>query len=409
MSKVIIKVDNVSKKFCKDQKRSILYGIGDISRNIFGLKAQSEILRSEEFWALDNVSFELKRGETLGIIGPNGSGKTTLLKLIGGILMPDKGRIEIRGSVGTFVELGAGFHPLLTGRENIYINGAILGMSKREIDERFDAIVDFAGIGSFLDISLKYYSSGMYVRLGFAIAAYCGNTDILLIDEVLAVGDMEFILKSYQEMRKYKEKGGTVIMVSHKLSAIKSFCKQVMWLEDGKVNKVGEAQKVCNLYETEIITNRREHFDMGGQKFNFDKDIKISKVDFMNENDEVCMNYKVDDYFKLRIYFECKRMVEHPIFNVSIFDLEEELISSNYSNFDKYQFNEAYGVGYIDFCIKRIFLKPSEYICSISFAEKETTNILEYHDKCYVFTVSGDFAGYGLVNFSPMWFLKQLS
>ena len=183
---ISIKVENISKKYCKSLKRSMLYGVKDIARNTIGLSSHSDKLRKGEFWALDNVSFEAKKGETFGIIGPNGSGKTTLLKLLNGIFWPDKGKISVKGNVGALIEVGAGFHPLLTGRENIYINAAILGMTKEETDKKFDVIVEFADIGDFLDVPVKHYSSGMFVRLGFAVAVHC-EPDILLVDEVFAV------------------------------------------------------------------------------------------------------------------------------------------------------------------------------------------------------------------------------
>ena len=188
---VDIKVDHVSKKYCKSLKRSMSYGIWDIARNTLGLSSRSSRLRKDEFWAVDDVSFEVSRGETVGIIGPNGSGKTTLLKMLNGIFWPDKGKITVKGKVGALIAVGAGFHPALTGRENIYVNAAILGMTKKEVEERFDNILKFADIGDFLDTPVKYYSSGMYVRLGFAVAAHC-DPDILLVDEVLAVGDAGF-------------------------------------------------------------------------------------------------------------------------------------------------------------------------------------------------------------------------
>jgi len=196
---VVVKVEHVSKKYCKSLKRSMFYGVHDIGRNMVGLSAHSERLRDGEFWAVDDVSFELKKGETLGIIGPNGSGKTTLLKMLNGIFWPDKGKITVRGRVGALIAVGAGFHPLLTGRENININGAILGMSKKEINEKFDDIVEFADIGDFIDYPVKFYSSGMYVRLGFAVAVHC-KPDILLVDEVLAVGDLGYTFKCYRKI-----------------------------------------------------------------------------------------------------------------------------------------------------------------------------------------------------------------
>src|SRR4030042_894305 len=195
------------------------YGMMDIGRNMFGLASHSERLKNGEFWALDDVSFDVKKGETLGIIGANGSGKTTLLKLLNGIFWPDRGRIAIKGKVGVLIEVGAGFHPLLTGRENIYINSAILGMTKKEVDKKFDVIVEFSDIGEFLDTPVKYYSSGMFVRLGFAIAVHC-EPDILLIDEVLAVGDIRFQVKCFGRVQEFKETGKTMILVTHDMGDI---------------------------------------------------------------------------------------------------------------------------------------------------------------------------------------------
>jgi len=188
---VIVEVDHLSKKYCKSLRRSMRYGIEDIGRNLLGLRSRSGVLREGEFWALNNISFQIKKGEVVGIIGPNGSGKTTLLKLLNGIFWPDQGKITVCGKIGVLIELGAGFHPSLTGRENIYINAAILGMTKDEVNEKFDSIIDFADIGDFIDTPVKHYSSGMFVRLGFAVAVH-SDPDILLIDEVLAVGDVQF-------------------------------------------------------------------------------------------------------------------------------------------------------------------------------------------------------------------------
>ncbi|OQK15840.1 hypothetical protein AU255_16755 [Methyloprofundus sedimenti] len=229
---VLIKVENVSKKFCKSLKQSMLYGIEDITRDTLNLKTTSEILRKDEFWAVDDVSFEVKRGECLGIIGRNGAGKSTLLKMLNGIFMPDKGKITIKGKVGALIEVGAGFHPMLTGRENIYVNGSILGMSKQEIDSKFDEIVAFAELDEFIDMPVKHYSSGMYVRLGFAIAVQ-SKPDVLILDEVLAVGDVAFRAKCYQRLSDLF-KNASVIMVSHDMSQIGQVASKVLLLQSGK-------------------------------------------------------------------------------------------------------------------------------------------------------------------------------
>src|ERR1044071_674512 len=210
----IISAEGVSKKFCRSLKHTMLYGVRDVACDVVGLSQSSNGLRQDEFWALDNVSFEVKRGECLGLIGPNGAGKSTLLKLVNGITLPDRGSIRVTGRIGALLELGAGFHPMLSGRENIHLSGAILGLSKDKLAEQFDAIVDFAGLEEFIDSPVKHYSSGMYVRLGFAIAAHA-DPDVLLIDEALAVGDVVFQSKCYAKLREFREQGITVIFVTH--------------------------------------------------------------------------------------------------------------------------------------------------------------------------------------------------
>jgi len=242
---IAIKAEHVSKKYCKSLKRSMLYGIKDIGRNALGLSSHSEKLRKDEFWAVDDVSFEVRKRETLGIIGLNGAGKTTLLKLLNGIFWPDKGKITIKGRVGALIAVGAGFHPLLVGRENIYLNGSILGMCKKEIDRKFDSIVEFADIGDFLDTPVKFYSSGMFVRLGFAVAVNC-EPDILLIDEVLAVGDEGFQNKCFNKIGELKKNGTTLILVSHNMHKISTYAEKVIFLNKGKAkyfNNVAEGIK----------------------------------------------------------------------------------------------------------------------------------------------------------------------
>jgi len=251
----IVTVKDVSKKYCKSLKHTMSYGIRDIARNALGMNSNSSKLREGEFWAVDDVSFEVEKGKSLGIIGANGSGKTTLLKLLNGIFMPDKGRIEIYGRVGALIEVGAGFHPLLTGRENIYVNGAILGMSKKEIDRKLDAIIDFADIGDFIDSPVKHYSSGMYVRLGFAIAIHT-EPDILLMDEILAVGDAAFQKKCFSSLRNFTDRGGTLLFVSHDLSITVSLCDQAVLFFGGKMMLKGSSNEVINYYKGIVSSGR---------------------------------------------------------------------------------------------------------------------------------------------------------
>jgi len=261
MNEAVIRVDGVSKKYCRSLKHTMMYGAVDLGKSFLGLKQQSERLREGEFWAVNDVSFELKRGETLGVIGMNGSGKSTLLKMLNGIIMPDKGSIEVSGRVGALIEVGAGFHPMLTGRENMYINGAILGMNKKEMDEKFDMIIDFAGIRDFIDAPVKHYSSGMYVRLGFAIAVYA-DPDILLVDEALAVGDVRFQKKCLDRMNAFKESGKTIIMVIH--GSIKNIASKGLLLDQGNQIFVGgpietELRYMQLLYPDVVAAAGKQH------------------------------------------------------------------------------------------------------------------------------------------------------
>lgn len=247
MSDVAIKVSGVSKKFCRSLRQGMLYTTQDVVRDSLGIRSRPE-LRPGENWSLQDVSFELKHGECLGLVGANGAGKSTLLKLLNGILRPDKGELLLRGRVGALIEVGAGFHPLLTGRENIYINAAILGMKKREVDRKLESIIDFSGLEpSVLDAAVRTYSSGMHVRLGFSVAMHC-EVDILLVDEVLAVGDMNFQSKCLNAMGALRRDGKTIVLVSHSLNHIAGWANKGLALERGKVLAWGEPFAVIQRY-----------------------------------------------------------------------------------------------------------------------------------------------------------------
>ena len=207
--------------------------------------------RYEEFWALKGVSFEVPSGSTFGVIGSNGSGKSTLLKCLAGILVPDKGRVAHVGRLSALLELGAGFHPELSGRENVFLNGAILGLTKKEIDTRFDDIVDFAGLEQFIDTPVKNYSSGMFVRLGFAVAAHV-EPDVLLIDEVLSVGDESFQRKSAERIDQFRRDGRTIVFVSHGLGQVQQLCNTVAWIDKGVLKQVGPSADVIAAYTGEV-------------------------------------------------------------------------------------------------------------------------------------------------------------
>ena len=252
MSETLIKVENVSKKFCRSLKKSLWYGVQDLGREITGRQHGGDgELRPDEFWAIKDVSFELKRGECLGLIGRNGAGKTTLLKMLNGLIKPDYGRIELRGRVGALIALGAGFNPILTGQENIYVNGAVLGLLKHEIDERIEEIIEFSELKEFIDMPVQSYSSGMQVRLGFSIASSL-NPDILLLDEVLAVGDTAFRMKCFERMKQVIDSGIAGILVSHNSVDIDRICNRGIFLEQGRVSANGMKEDAMYAYQQAI-------------------------------------------------------------------------------------------------------------------------------------------------------------
>jgi len=261
MSTIAIRLENVSKKYTINHEKQERYiALRDvITNNTKKLlsRATSTVVNSkttfqdfkttEDFWALNDISFDIKQGDRLGIIGRNGAGKSTLLKVLSRITEPTKGRISVKGRVASLLEVGTGFHPELTGRENIWLNGAILGMQKSEIKRQFDAIVDFSEVDTFLDTPVKRYSSGMYVRLAFAVAAHL-EPEILVVDEVLAVGDYAFQSKCLGKMQDVSKSGRTVIFVSHNMGAVSSLCDSAVWIDRGKVVKGGSVDEVVNYY-----------------------------------------------------------------------------------------------------------------------------------------------------------------
>ncbi len=319
---VLVKVENVSKKFCRSLKRSMLYGMEDISRDLLHLPNHSDKLRKDEFWAVDDVSFEVKRGECLGIIGRNGAGKSTLLKMLNGIILPDKGKITIKGKVGALIEVGAGFHPMLTGRENVYVNGAILGMSKREIDKKFDEIVAFAELEEFIDMPVKHYSSGMYVRLGFAILAHI-DVDVLIIDEALSVGDSSFQHKSYQRIKEFLKRGVTLLFVSHDPISIQSICSEALLLVGGSAVKKGVPLDVMQHYNAILISSLNALPEI--QKINKNnsfgtREVVFEEIALIDSNNNVQKCFYVGQSVKLKSIAKVKVDVSELIFGFLIKD-----------------------------------------------------------------------------------------
>lgn len=259
MDNIAIELKDVTKSYFISRMK---YGrfsddFSSFLRKVFGASKQ-QTLHSEKLLALDGLNLKVEKGQTLGIIGRNGSGKSTILKLISKITYPQKGEVKVNGKVGAFIELGAGLHPELTGRENVFLYGAILGMKKQEIKERYSDIVNFSGIAKFIDTPIKRYSSGMYARIGFSVVAFM-DPEILLIDEVLAVGDLSFQEKCLEKMSSYAESGKTIVFVSHNLEAVSLICSKVIYLDCGKIKMEGSKEKVIRRYIKDMEVPKKQN------------------------------------------------------------------------------------------------------------------------------------------------------
>lgn len=317
MSSPIIKIEGISKKYQLGSKEPY-YSLRDSFVNVFKKKKPKE-----EFWALKDINFEVEQGETIGIIGRNGAGKSTLLKILSRITPPTKGKITMRGRVASLLEVGTGFNPELTGRENIFLNGAILGMTKKEIRSKFKEIVDFSEIGKFLDTPVKYYSSGMYVRLAFAVAAHL-EPEILIVDEVLAVGDTQFQKKCLGKMNEVsKQDGRTVLFVSHNMGAIKQLCNRAVLLEKGKIKTVSNTDEVIKMYLEENSENQFQRIF----KENLGKKVQILSICVNNGSKKEASDIDITKPFSISIDYDIREDIEKNNYVcITLFDSLENTI-----------------------------------------------------------------------------------
>jgi lipopolysaccharide transport system ATP-binding protein len=319
-NEVLVKVEHLSKKFCKDLKTSLWYGVKDLCANILGNKEERS-LRPDEFWAVKDINFELRRGECLGLIGHNGAGKSTLLKILNGLINPDEGKVTIKGRVSALIELGAGFNPILSGRENIYNNGAVLGFSKKEIDAKVEEIIDFAEIREFIDMPVQNYSSGMKVRLGFAVAAQM-KPDVLIIDEVLAVGDLGFVLKCLKTIDTILPETA-IVFVSHSMPMVSRICSQIILMENGLANFQGEnVSRGIDLYYHKFITNEDSHVVFTDNSIEL-KDAWIEGVNKINNVYNIPWGNTVNLNFTIRNI----NLSKIPYISLAIYDKEQKGIA----------------------------------------------------------------------------------
>ncbi|MFK0733808.1 MAG: ABC transporter ATP-binding protein [Gloeotrichia echinulata GP01] len=407
MSDTVIRVENLGKKYIIGHQQEERYtALRDVIANkvkslgTFIQNPKSQMQNSsEEFWALKDVSFEIKQGDRVGIIGRNGAGKSTLLKILSRITEPTKGSIKIKGRVASLLEVGTGFHPELTGRENIYLNGAILGMSKEEIKRKFDEIVAFAEIEKFLDTPVKRYSSGMYVRLAFAVAAHL-EPEILIVDEVLAVGDAQFQKKCLGKMEDVGKEGRTVLFVSHNMSTIQKLCSTGIFLQSGKILVQGITEKVVDSYLDAIKQNiragnlqeRKDRQGTGRVRI-----IDFFVVDKLGEKQPILRSG--EDYIFV-IEYETIRLNEklnNVIGSIAITDNKGEIVFLVRSNFTNQNFSIYQQFGKIECHIKDFNLTTGVYTSMLFLSHREVEILDFIENATEVIVESGDFFGTGSI------------
>lgn len=352
-------------------------------------------------WALDGVSFEVEKGEVLGIIGPNGAGKTTILKLLSRVTRPTSGRITVRGRVSALIELGAGFHPDLSGRENIYLNGAILGLKRREIDEKFDSIVAFSELEEFIDMPVKRYSSGMFVRLGFAVAVHV-DPDVLLIDEVLAVGDYLFRDKCVRRIQEFRDAGKTMVIVSHNKEMIQKLCDRALFLYKGKVMFLGETQKALDLYHTGFAGEalRREMEREG----NAGREMEITRVELLDGEGKPRNSFLTTEPMRVRIHFRANAPVDNPVFYSRIRQGYRILHGTTTARFDIQGHFEPGDEGVAEVFYESLNLLNGEYNINVGI-KRDHFSPLTYDqiDGAVHFVVGSRFDQGGALVYLPHW------
>ena len=413
-NEIVIKADNISKKFCRTVRHIMTYGAADIARDFFGVRSKTEELRDGEFWAVSDVNFELRKGETLGIIGHNGSGKSTILKMLNGIYMPDRGKIEINGRVGALIEVGAGFHPMLTGKENIYINGAILGMSKKETDKKYDEIVEFADIGDFINSPVRHYSSGMHVRLGMAIAVSL-QPEILLIDEVLSVGDLSFQNKSMRRLAEIREKANAVVFVSHNLEHIRTLCQKVILLNRGEIVFYGDTGNAIEDYKelsAEMRLDGLKKLDKLTKSYGKQSTGEIEIIDsgIADESGNKVERLGVGDDITVFCDFVANVDVEEPLIGVSITDEKNNNCIWHVNEDMGVKLSPLFKSNRYHLTVK--FLSPSIapgiYRPRIAIRHASTYETYERGPSMDLFIIEGKTSNRGLVMCESKWMLNKI-
>lgn len=375
-------------------------------------------MESSPFWALSEVTFKVQQGQALAIIGPNGSGKSTLLKTLAGILKPDRGSIKVEGRIFPFLELGTGFEPELSGAENIFMNGAIMKIKKKDLRARFNQIVDFAELGDVIETPLKHYSTGMQMRLGFAIAMH-GDPEVLLIDEIMAVGDEAFQRKCINGIHEFRNKGGTILFVSHAMDHVRQLCDSALWLDHGVQQGYGEVTKVADAYQQFMhkkemkalearIEESKKAEEAKASTTPGTHEIEIRDVVFLDGNRNPTKSYLTHSRMVVKICFHAKQKIPHPIFGVAIHHVEGAHMCGPNTTSQAQVLREVEGDGSVEFCVESLVLLPGTYLFTVGIFDHISHYPFDYHDKTYKFEVGfGGADGHrGLVAMDYSWNLN---
>ena len=377
-----IRVENVSKRYDIRAVPSVWSTLTGVFNRTNGQTTPSEI------WALRNVSFEVKRGEVLGIMGPNGAGKSTLLKVLSKVTEPTSGRVSVVGRVSPLIEVGAGFHPELTGRENIYLNAAIMGMSKVEIRRKFDPIVEFSELDDFIDTPVKKYSSGMYVRLGFAVAVHV-EPEILLVDEVLSVGDAAFQMKCFQKIAALRKSGVTMLVVSHNEAAIRNMANRAICLGGGKIVDEGSALQVTENYMKRMYTRFEEPGGKGNTGELENQSLEILSVEFLDGSGVTRSAIPCGEKLVVRVRFNAHRLIKNPKFGITFNPIGQRIstpfdyFANFHTGYEGIRLPDLSGAGMIELTIDGLHLPALSYNVSLHVFEDWDANLIVWHGTRY--------------------------
>ncbi len=375
----------------------------------------------DQFWALRDVTLEIPQGSMFALVGHNGSGKSTLLRCIAGIYRPTEGSVKVDGRISTLLELGAGFHPDLTGRENVYMNATILGMSRKQIDGVFDEIVEFAGIGDFIDSPVKIYSSGMYVRLGFSVAIHV-DPEILIIDEVIAVGDQEFQRRCYEHLYELRRKGVTIVVVTHGMDTVQTMCDYAAWLDHGVLQEVGDAPAVASNYLRKVNQNEQDHLveradaavaedgdaDTGGDAGTARSPVRILDVVFSAPDGTSQPTVTAGEPMSIDIQFETDQQLDDPVFGLVVHAVNGTHITGINTRISGIDTGQVRGRGTMRFVVPALFLNPGDYMISAAITDHMIQHFYvdDYQRWRLSVRESGHLSAHGMVDLMGSWALQ---